>query len=149
MMKISLDPIVRPAGYVVLRGTEMNVHERMDRQFPPEDITRSIEQVIEEMPCGVYKVSAAGSILAVNPAFEAMLGYAPTELLMHRAKFADIVFEGFGDAPFQQRWEGNVAFRNSNGKAVRLHLTQILTPNQPGKDPIRLGFVMPARTEKR
>jgi len=59
-----------------------------------------LRMVFEGAPDGIVITDPAGVIARVNPAFAAMLGYAPAEL--HGKKFADIAREEDARAPMEE-----------------------------------------------
>ncbi len=142
VVKLVVEPIARPRGYFVVRGMLPHSDALAAPNIPANDITRSLEHLFAEAPCGVYKTSADGLLLFVNPPLERMLGYAPGEMLLHSGKFKDMLFgEGFRETNFHQRWEGGIAFKSRSGNPVRVQLRQLILPNEQGKDYLHLGFV--------
>lgn len=101
----------------------------MAERTPPE-LSLSAWQVIQAMPDGVVLTDPVGSILAVNRAFCAVTGYAPSEVvgrnprLLHSGRHDRAFYRGmWGSIAKTGHWQGEIWNRRKNGEIYPEWLT--------------------------
>ncbi len=147
-VNLSLYPIERPKGYFVLKATRYlprsgEQDKMVNIDVPSFDITRSLGKVFDEMPWGVYKAKEDGTLIYVNHKLSSILGYHPDELINGEAKFRDIIFgNSLEPGSFNQRYEGNIAFKTKDGGSHKMYLKQIMIEGEKKPELYRCGFVI-------
>ena len=91
---ITVDPLTRPAGVLLVRGREFR-DNRTGAQLLP-DVLRStttdkLDHMLAHSPVGHYTADAFGQIEYANHAFEQLLGYGPGEIAERKLTLGEII----------------------------------------------------------
>lgn len=93
---LTVEPITRPSGYVVLRGREYR-GERTGSQVMPDMLRGTtlakLDHMLTTTPIGQYATDAFGRFEYVNPAFEQMLGYQSGEIVEQRLTLPQVLYQ--------------------------------------------------------
>ena len=93
---LSVEPISRPNGYVVIRGREYR-GERTGSQVMPDMLRGTtlakLDHLLSTTPIGHYATDAFGRFEYVNQALEHMLGYQPGEIVAQRLTLPRILYQ--------------------------------------------------------
>ena len=128
---VTIEPIPRPAGYVLLRGREYR-EARAGVQVMPDMLSTTtaekIDQLLKDTPVAHYTVDAAGRFDYVNPAFEHALGFAPGQLLEQRFGVQEVISQ-WGAVPMSEdytiaEFEGQGVLRRQDGSLLNALLVQ-------------------------
>ena len=93
---LTLEPFVRPSGYILIRGREYR-EERTGLQIMP-NLLRStsadkLDHLLAHTPVAHYATDAFGRFEYVNQAFEQYLGFEPGEMLRLRLTLAQVLYQ--------------------------------------------------------
>src|SRR5690606_18335233 len=79
---MSIEPILRPTGFIMLRGrefVEMRANDESAKISPSNLMSKNtitlFSHVMDTMNMGVYMTSPTGGMIYVNPVLEQWLGY--------------------------------------------------------------------------
>ncbi len=93
---LTVEPITRPGGYVVIRGREYR-GERIGTQVMPDMLRGTtlakLDHMLTTTPIGQYATDAFGRFEYVNPALEHMLGYQPGEIVGTRMTLPQVLYQ--------------------------------------------------------
>ena len=92
---MTVEPMVRPAGFSVLRGREYH-GQRGNVQRLPDSLSATsverLEHLLSTTDAAHYTTDAFGRFEYVNPAFERMLGYDGGEIVASKLSLHHVVF---------------------------------------------------------
>lgn len=140
-MVMSIEPILRPSGFIMLRGREF-VANRADAGvdtggLPPisKSTVTLFAHVMDSMQMGVYMTGPDGGIIYANPMIEQWLGYGDGEIVARNLSLQDII-QGESDrkAAIQPGdYEGNAALQKKNGNMMTVFINQKIMRDEQGK----------------
>lgn len=91
---MTVEPIARPIGYVLIRGREYR-GERSGTQMMPDMLRTTspdkLDHLLSQTPIGHYATDSVGRFEYVNPAFETFLGYAQGEIIAARVTLPQVL----------------------------------------------------------
>ncbi|MDE3016884.1 MAG: PAS domain-containing protein [Pseudomonadota bacterium] len=138
---MSIEPIMRPSGFILLRGREFVQHRTdvgLEASTPPVISKSTIalfSHVMDSMNMGIYMAGPAGNIIYANPVLEQWLGYGDGEIAARSLSLQDIV-QTSGDRAGTIEpgdYEGNVAMQKKPGGTVTTFVNQKIMRDEQGK----------------
>ena len=130
---ISVEPIVKPHGFVLLRGREF-IENRSSAGAPDvfqkfDNLNRSFvslfSQAVATMNMGVCMTGPVGNILYANSIIEQWLGFAEGEIVSCGFKLQDIVqYDREGEFVEPEDMEVPVHLQMKHGGIMRVFLSQ-------------------------
>lgn len=136
---VSVEPIMRPAGFTMLRGREF-IEDRNGQEMTSHNGTRLLNKssimlfshVMESMKMGIYISSPNGSIVYCNPLLEEWLGYADGEIITRNLTIGHLVplrrNDGLSNEPMD--FEGIAQLEKKIGGFVKAFLNQRIIYNE-------------------
>jgi PAS domain S-box-containing protein len=142
-MVMSVEPILRPSGFILLRGREF-IESRtaldMASSFPPSGLMSKhtitlFSYVMDTMNMGVYMTAPTGNIIYVNPVLEQWLGYSDGEVVSKNFSLQDIIHQN-GTRPESiepDNFEGEVMLQKKNGGLMKSFINQKIIRDEDQK----------------
>jgi two-component system cell cycle sensor histidine kinase/response regulator CckA len=138
---LSVEPIMRPAGFIMLRGREF-IEERQNQNInlggSPVISKSSVtlfSHVMESMKMGVYITSPKGTIVFCNPLLEQWLHYSEGETMARNLSLHNIIpairNKNMSDEPAD--FEGVVQMEKKIGGFIKVFLNQKIIYNDAGQ----------------
>lgn len=137
---LSVEPIMRPAGFTMLRGREYvenrGTHEptTSGNVFSKSSFTL-FSHVMESLKMGVYISSPVGNIVYCNPLLEEWLGYAEGEVVARNLNVGNLVppkrNPGMSNDPLD--FEGTVQIEKKVGGYLKAFLNQRIIYGDSGQ----------------
>lgn len=147
---LTIDPLPRPAGMLLVRGREFR-DNRSGTQLLP-DVLRStttdkLDHMLATSPVGHYTTDNFGRIEYANPAFEKLLGYGPGEVTIRKHTLTDVI-HALNGKPLPAdttllEITGDASLRRLQGGQVSVMLFQHLMRDASGKPVAATGSVLP------
>jgi PAS domain S-box-containing protein len=139
-MIMSIEPIMRPSGFIMLRGREF-IEERVsdDNVVRVNPLNKSsitlFSHVMDSMNMGVYMTNPAGQIVYVNPVLEQWLGYQDSELTAKNLSLQDIIhLNGQRSEKIEpDNFEGEIVLQKKTGGVMKSFVNQKLIRDDQGK----------------
>lgn len=93
---LTVEPLIRPAGYTVIRGREYRDHRAGSVVMP--EVLRStsaekVDHLLTHSGIPQYILNEYGKFEYVNPVFEQVLGYRAGEVLDSRLSFYHVIYQ--------------------------------------------------------
>lgn len=139
---MSIEPILRPSGFILLRGREYIEH-RSDgvladagSAVPVNKPTITLfSHVIDNMNMGVYMASPAGHIIYASPLLEEWLGFKDGEIVASNLLLQDIVYTGAHRSAAIEpvNYEGNATLQKKDGGMIKVFINQKTISDEQGK----------------
>ena len=130
---MSIEPIMRPSGFILLRGREYIEARAADANgkiSPASLMSRNtitlFSHVMDTMNMGVYMTGPTGSLIYVNPVLEHWLGFKDGEILSNNLSLQDLIYQG-GTRPEQiepDNYEGEVTLQKKTGGMMKSFINQ-------------------------
>ncbi len=127
---LSIEPIMRPSGFILLRGREFIESRSSDAaasrvaNLNPSSLAL-FSSVMDTMDAGVYMTAPDGSLSYVNAVLEHWLGYNDGEITASTLALKDIVMQDTRATSSEpDNFEGDVTFRRKNGSHVKFNISQ-------------------------
>lgn len=143
-MIMSIEPILRPKGFILLRGREF-IDTRSDEAIPEDShsITSLLNKssitlfshVMDTMNMGVYMTGPEGSIVYANPVLEQWLNFREGEITSSSLSLQDIIYQGSGRAETIEpdNFEGEVKLQKKTGGLMNCFINQKIIRDEHGK----------------
>jgi len=140
-MVMSIEPIMRPSGFIMLRGREF-VESRStedEKSLGSNPINKSsitlFSHVMDSMNMGVYMTTPAGALIYVNPILEQWLGYRDGEIVASNLSLQDIINQGGGrsETIIPDNYEGEVMLQKKTGGLMKSFINQKIISDDQGK----------------
>ncbi|MDX2073566.1 MAG: PAS domain-containing protein [Alphaproteobacteria bacterium] len=138
---LSVEPIMRPAGFTMLRGREY-IEDRNSNfaggggagMFSKSSVTL-FSHVMESMKMGVYISSPNGSLVYCNPLLEEWLGYGEGEVITRNLNVDHLIPAGRnpGMSAEPADFEGTVQLEKKVGGFLKAFLNQRAIHNESGQ----------------
>ncbi len=137
---LTLEPMARPAGHVLVRGREYH-SERSGIQLLPDMLRSTSAEKLDHMlattPVAHYTTDAFGRFEYVNQAFETCLGYFPGEVLDTRLTITSVL-RFLAGAPLEDDYTiadfaGHASIANKAGEFIDCLLFQTIIRDERGK----------------
>ncbi|MFM9889395.1 MAG: PAS domain S-box protein [Rickettsiales bacterium] len=147
---ITVDPLPRPAGMLLVRGREFR-DNRSGTQLLPDVLrsttTEKLDHMLARSPVGHYTADGFGQIEYANRAFEELLGYAPGEATERKLTLAEVIHALHG-IPYDaeaglMETSGDASLRRKQGGQVSVMLFQSLIRDAAGKPTAATGSILP------
>lgn len=147
---LTLQPLARPAGFVVIRAREYK-DTRAGTQVLP-DLLRAttvekLDHLLSKTPCAHYVTDAFGGFEYVNPAFEQLLGYEPGDLRNNKATLRSVLYQlnrqAVSDDYTLADFRGEALLTKRNSELANVLLNQTLMRDAGGKVTGATGSVLP------
>lgn len=139
-MILTIEPILRPSGFVLLRGREY-VEKRSAKNVPADvgvlnksNITL-FAHVMDSMDMGIYMTSPTGALVYVNPVLERWLDFNEGEMTSENLSLPDIIHQegGSSDTVEPDNFKGEVLMKRKNGGMTRCFVNQKLIHGEQNK----------------
>lgn len=137
---LTVEPLPRPRGYVMIRGREFK-GERSGIQMMP-DMLRStspdkLDHLLSETPVGHYATDVHGRFEYVNPAFERALAYDSGEMVASRLTLTQVLYK-LGDRMISNDYSigdfaGEATLQGKGGFTMNYTLYQRAMRDENGK----------------
>jgi len=143
-MIMAIEPIMRPSGFILLRGREF-VETRADEDFvttggsAPNILNKSsvtlFSHVMDTMNMGVYMTGPNGSVVYVNPVLEQWLGYREGEITASNLSLQDIIHQNGSrsESIEPDNFEGEIMLQKKTGGVMKSFINQKVIRNEQGK----------------
>lgn len=137
---LTLEPLARPSGYLLIRGREYR-NDRIDSQQMPHVLRATspekLEQLLARTPIGNYTTDATGKFEFVNQAFEKALGYAEGEMLQNKISLSLVLHALSGmtlaeDSYTLADYNGEAVLKGKRGDMIEGLLFQTVIRNSKG-----------------
>ena len=139
---LSIEPILRPAGFIMLRGREY-VENRGSGDAIPTSSLRLFDKssislfsdVMEHLKMGLYMASPIGNLIYCNPLLEAWLGYNEGEVVARNLNIAHLVPSQRAEnaSSYLADIEGIVQLARKPGGFVRAFVNQKVIHDDTGR----------------
>jgi PAS domain S-box-containing protein len=136
---MSIEPILRPSGFVLLRGRDYVDNRKEDSKTNITQINKSsitlFSYVMDRMNMGVYMINPSGEIVYINTTLEIWLGYQDGELNNRLTTLSDILHQYNGQMPTNQLfdYEGEALLKRKSGGHSKSFVNQKIIRDENGK----------------
>jgi two-component system cell cycle sensor histidine kinase/response regulator CckA len=142
-MIMAIEPIMRPSGFILLRGREY-IETRSEEEFITSGASPSLmnkssitlfSHVMDSMNMGVYMTGPNGSMVYVNPVLEQWLGYKEGEISSGNLFLQDIISQGGkrSETIEPDNFEGEVMLQKKTGGLMKSFINQKVIRDEQGK----------------
>jgi PAS domain-containing protein len=147
---LTVEPLARPAGYVVVRGREFQ-GQRAGLQLLPSMLRSTSADKLDHMlgstPVAHYVTNGFGEFEFVNSAMERMLGYTTGTILEQKMSIQSAI-AAVNNAPLPQDYTlgelaANVSLRRQDGQESRGMIFQNVLRDHAGKIIGATGSIVP------
>ena len=131
---VSIEPLPRPAGFVVLHSREYvekrrEVPQGIGAAANPSLLSKStltfFSSIMDQINTGIYVVDLNGTIIYANAILENWLSYHETEISDGGLPIRDIVQHEDGKAVvFTENYDGNIILKKRTGQKIRAFISQ-------------------------
>ncbi|MGE3714547.1 MAG: PAS domain S-box protein [Alphaproteobacteria bacterium] len=137
---MSVEPIMRPSGFIMLRGREF-VEKRntfKDDNTNPilsESTITLFSHVMDTMNMGIYMTDPSGNIIYANPVLENWLGFEPGEIVSMNMGLGGIINHNQPDSTHiePEDFEGEVRLNRKIGGYMKAFINQKVMRNTQDK----------------
>jgi two-component system, cell cycle sensor histidine kinase and response regulator CckA len=137
---MSIEPILRPSGFILLRGREFVESRAADeadasRQALNKSTITLFSHVMDTMNMGVYMTGPTGNLIYANPVLEQWLGYRDGEIGSNNLALQDLVPHGSNrpEAIEPGNFEGEVMLQKKNGGMMKAFINQKIIRDEQNK----------------
>lgn len=135
-MIVSVEPILRPTGFVLLRGREFiesratgsaeNVIKPASVDSIDKNSVTLFSHVLDSMKMGVYMTTPSGNLVYANPILESWLSYGEGELTASNRSLQDIIYQSGGRSEQIEPadYEGEVMLQKKGGEIMKAFINQ-------------------------
>jgi PAS domain S-box-containing protein len=129
-MVMTIEPILRPSGFILLRGREFVESRSEDDAAPTPSLSKStitlFSHVMDTMNMGVYMTGPTGNVVYVNPVLEQWLGYRDGETTSSNLSLQDLIMQGAERAETIEpdNYEGEVVLQKKAGGMMKAFINQ-------------------------
>ena len=130
---MSIEPILRPSGFILLRGREyieVRAADANNKITPSSLMNKSsitlFSHVMDTMNMGVYMTAPNGGLIYANPVLEHWLGYDDGEILSRNLSLQDLIYQGGSrpDSIEPDNYEGEVMMQKKTRGLMRSFINQ-------------------------
>lgn len=136
---MSIEPILRPRGFILLRGREF-IEQRSEAESAKSNmISKSsialFSYVMDTLNTGVYMTDPSGSFIYVNPALEQWLSFEEGEITSSNLGLQDIVHGNgtYAELLKPNDYEGEVVLQKRVGGLIKCFINQKVIRDDQGK----------------
>lgn len=143
---MSVEPILRPHGFILLRGREF-VEKRTDESTPHNDRIQKaslalFSRITSKVNLGMFTAGALGNITYINPVLENWLGYPNGEVISSGLALKDIVLgDDTGVIRELADREEAVSLQKKDGSKISAVLHQQVVKDDNGKVAAAAGLI--------
>lgn len=140
---MSIEPIVRPAGFILLRGREFIETRRsgnVDSDFRHNPLLNKssitlFSYVMDKMNMGVYMTDPTGNLIYANPTLEQWLAFNEGEVMSGNLSLKDIVHQerAMQGAISPDNFEGEVMLQKKLGGLMKAFVNQKVIRSEQDK----------------
>lgn len=137
---MSIEPILRPSGFILLRGREFVESRASNGEDVPSTLMSKhtitlFSHVMDTMNMGVYMTAPDGGMVYVNPVLEQWLGYGEGEITARNMALQDMVHQGNArpDRIEPGNFEGEVMLQRKTGGVLKSFINQKTIRDESGK----------------
>ncbi len=128
---MSIEPILRPSGFVLLRGREFvetraSNEAEADNNLLNKSTVTLFSHIVDNMNMGIYMTGPTGVIIYANPLLENWLGFEEGEIISSNLSLPDIIFQN-GEKPLAvepENFEGELTLHKKNGGQMKAFINQ-------------------------
>lgn len=140
---MSIEPIIRPTGFTLLRGREY-IESRVEDESPAaaasygalnKSTITLFSHVMDTMNMGVYMTGPLGNIIYANPILESWLGYKEGEITLKNISLQDLVHttNPRTESIEPDNYEGEIMLQKKTGGMMKCFINQKIIRNDQGK----------------
>lgn len=137
---MSVEPILRPSGFVLLRGREF-VESRASTTAKQSNspINRStitlFSHVLDSMDIGVYMTDPTGVFVYINTILEEWLGFTEGEVSSNNLALNDVIYHNSKSTGniVPDNFEGELMLQKKNGGFMKVFVNQKIIKDDSGK----------------
>jgi len=138
---MSIEPILRPSGFIMLRGREFVETRTSDEgTFVKNTLLNKstitlFSHVMDTMNMGVYMTDPLGNLVYANPVLESWLDFDDGEVISSNLSLHDIIYpNGVKTNAFEpDNYEGEVMFHRKTGGLMKCFINQKIITDERGK----------------
>ena len=139
-MVMSIEPIMRPSGFILLRGREF-VEARDDLATTGKTNSSLLNKssitlfshIMDSMNMGVYMTGPNGNMVYINPVLEQWLGFKEGEAITNNLALQHIVMHGGPEKIEPGNYEGEVILQKKTGGTLKAFINQKVIRDEQGK----------------
>lgn len=127
---MSIEPIMRPSGFIMLRGREFVESRSISEQNPSNPLISNstitlFSHVMDTMNMGIYMTDPLGNIIYANPVLEGWLGYDTGEIVSSSLAIGNIMPHGHDTIRAEpQNIEGEILLAKKTGGHMKAFMNQ-------------------------
>ncbi len=137
---MSVEPILRPSGFVLLRGREF-VEARASADEKPSDspINKStvtlFSHIMDSMDMGVYMTGPDGVFVYINHVLEEWLGFKEGEISSSNLALNDVIYHSSKNTGriIPDNFEGELMLQKKSGGFMKVFVNQKVIADDTGK----------------
>jgi two-component system cell cycle sensor histidine kinase/response regulator CckA len=140
---MSVEPILRPSGFILLRGREFVENRNSVLSAPPlssgvmtlnKPTITLFSHIMDTMNMGVYMAGPSGNIIYANSLLERWLDFNEDELNSTSLRLQDIIHQNNRNEPVEPvNYEGELTFHKKNGSLLKAFVNQKVICDENGK----------------
>ena len=139
-MIMAIEPIMRPSGFILLRGREYIETRAEDETNASGSLLNKssitlFSHVMDTMNMGVYMTTPSGTIVYANPILEQWLGFKEGEIVASGLSLQDIIQQGDkrSEKIEPDNYEGEVSLQKKTGGLMKSFINQKIIRDDQGK----------------
>ncbi len=137
---MSVEPILRPSGFVLLRGREF-VEARASTKSTEsgKPVSKStvtlFSHIMDSMDMGVYMTGPDGAFVYVNHILEEWLGFSDAEITAGNLALNDVIYHNNKNTGniVPDNYEGELLLQKKNGGFMKVFVNQKVIKDDQGK----------------
>ena len=137
---MSVEPILRPSGFVLLRGREfVEARSRTEAQESDSPINKSnitlFSHIMDSMDMGIYMTGPDGIFVYVNHVLEEWLGFKEGEVSSTNLALNDVIHHNNKNTGriIPDNFEGELTLQKKNGAFMKVFVNQKTIKDESGK----------------
>jgi PAS domain-containing protein len=130
---MTMEPILRPSGFVLMRGREFIQSRNSDNASHDSASTlfnkstmHLFSSVMDVMNMGIYMTNPAGQVIYLNPLLTKWLEYNHDEIASGELSLSDLLYASAAQTGFTQpeNYEGELSLKKKTGGLVKCYVNQ-------------------------
>lgn len=137
---MSVEPIMRPNGFILLRGREFVESRTAADQPNKNEVLGSsnvtlFSNVMDTLHMGIYMTDPNGNITYANSVLEHWLGFTDGEIVSSSLSLSDVINHNqpIAEQIVPDDYEGEIKLRKKNGSTMNVFMNQKIVHNNEGK----------------
>jgi PAS domain-containing protein len=137
---MSVEPILRPSGFVLLRGREfVEARSSSDEKTSDSPINRStvtlFSHIMDSMDMGVYMTGPDGVFVYINHVLEEWLGFKEGEISSSNLALNDVIYHSSKNTGriIPDNFEGELMLQKKSGGFMKVFVNQKVIMDDAGK----------------